>query len=172
MLPGRENHSISAMVFMADSERAAELARKRLDGLHLNFSERFTGARIPATLANCHNKIARFLTRNRYSQVLYNFFLRDPFSYSCEAQTEEFMHLFGKAPSHIDGHHHMHLCTNLLLSNLIPIGMKSAVTSLSGPAKRAGRTEPTGRLSITDSLGDTSLQIISSISLSALRRIS
>ena len=32
--------------------------------------------------------------------------------------------LFGKPPSHIDGHHHMHLCANLLLSNLIPAGMK------------------------------------------------
>ena len=37
--------SVSAMVFMADSERAAELAKENeLDvGLHLNFTERFTG---------------------------------------------------------------------------------------------------------------------------------
>ena len=34
------------------------------------------------------------------------------------------MRLFDKSPSHIDGHHHMHLCANLLLSKLIPIGMK------------------------------------------------
>ena len=34
------------------------------------------------------------------------------------------MRLFEKSPSHIDGHHHMHLCSNLLLSKLIPIGMK------------------------------------------------
>ena len=34
------------------------------------------------------------------------------------------MRLFEKSPSHIDGHHHMHLCANLLLSKLIPIGMK------------------------------------------------
>jgi chitin disaccharide deacetylase len=118
--------SVSAMVFMADSERAADLAKQTdLDvGLHLNFTERFTGGRIPATLANCHNKIARFLTRNRYSQVLYNPFLRREFSYSYEAQVEEFTRLFGKAPSHIDGHHHMHLCGNMLLTNLIPSGMR------------------------------------------------
>jgi chitin disaccharide deacetylase len=118
--------SVSAMVFMADSKRAADLAKQtRLDvGLHLNFTERFTGARIPATLAQCHNKIARFLTRNKYSQVFYNPFLRRKFSYSYEAQVEEFMRLFRKPPSHIDGHHHMHLCANLLLSNLIPAGMK------------------------------------------------
>jgi|SRR5580704_12477048 predicted glycoside hydrolase/deacetylase ChbG (UPF0249 family) len=118
--------SVSAMVFMTDSERAAELAKENgLDvGLHLNFTDSFTGGRIAARLANYHDKIARFLTRNRYSQVLYNPFLLTEFSYSCEAQTEEFTCLFGKAPSHIDGHHHMHLCGNVLLSNLIPAGMK------------------------------------------------
>ncbi len=118
--------SVSAMVFMADSERAAELAKEnKLDvGLHLNFAERFTGNRIPETLGNYHDKIVRFLMRNRYSQLLYNPFLRREFSYSYEAQVEEFTRLFGKPPSHIDGHHHMHLCANLLLSNLIPAGMK------------------------------------------------
>jgi predicted glycoside hydrolase/deacetylase ChbG (UPF0249 family) len=118
--------SVSAMVFMADSERAADLAKEgELDvGLHLNFTDRFSSGCVAPKLASHHNKIARFLTRNRYSQVLYNPFLQEAFSYSYEAQIEEFMRLFGKPPSHIDGHHHMHLCANLLLSNLIPRGMK------------------------------------------------
>jgi predicted glycoside hydrolase/deacetylase ChbG (UPF0249 family) len=118
--------SVSAMVFMKDSERAAELVKENdLDaGLHLNFAEKFTGNRAPTTLREYHDRIVRFLTRNRYSQLLYNPFLRREFSYSCEAQAEEFARLFGKTPSHIDGHHHMHLCANLLLSKLIPVGMK------------------------------------------------
>jgi len=37
---------------------------------------------------------------------------------------EEFLRSFGESPSHIDGHHHMHLCANLLLTNLIPAGMR------------------------------------------------
>jgi chitin disaccharide deacetylase len=46
--------SVSAMVFMEDSERAAELA---LDsgigvGLHLNLSERFSADRVPPRLLN------------------------------------------------------------------------------------------------------------------------
>jgi chitin disaccharide deacetylase len=114
--------SVSAMVFMADSERAAELAKEgNLEvGLHLNFTEKFTGPGITTTLANYHNRIVRFLTRNRYSQILYNPFVRREFSYSYQAQADEFARLFGKPPSHIDGHHHMHLCANLLFSDMIP----------------------------------------------------
>ena len=63
--------------------------------------------------------------QHKYSQLLYNPFLRKEFSYSYKAQSEEFTRLFGKPPSHIDGHHHMHLCANLLLSSLVPAGMKS-----------------------------------------------
>jgi chitin disaccharide deacetylase len=118
--------SFSAMVFMQDSERAAELAIENdLDiGLHLNFSEEFTDGRCPPGVRDCHKEIVRFLRRNKYSQLLYNPFLRSEFSYSYAAQAEEFARLFGKLPSHIDGHHHMHLCGNLLLSQMIPIGTK------------------------------------------------
>jgi predicted glycoside hydrolase/deacetylase ChbG (UPF0249 family) len=118
--------SVSAMVFMEDSERAAELAEENeLDvGLHLNFTEEFTANRCPETLRSCHSKVVRFLTGNRYAQLLYNPLLRKEFVYSYEAQAGEFARLYRKPPSHIDGHHHMHLCANLLLSGVIPPGMK------------------------------------------------
>jgi len=118
--------SVSAMVFMQDSERAASLAiQDGLDvGLHLNFTESFTSTHYGRALENCHNRIGRFLRGNKYSQVLYNPFLRQEFASSCEAQLDEFMRLYRKAPSHIDGHHHMHLCANMLLSRVIPTGMK------------------------------------------------
>jgi predicted glycoside hydrolase/deacetylase ChbG (UPF0249 family) len=66
----------------------------------------------------------RFLTGNKYAQLLYNPFLRSKFVYSYQSQAGEFERLYGKSPSHIDGHHHMHLCANLVLSDLIPAGMK------------------------------------------------
>jgi len=118
--------SVSAMVFMEDSERAAELAKENeLDvGLHLNFTDKFTANPCGSTLANHHDKIVRFLRGNKYSQLLYNPFLRTEFVYSYQAQAEEFARLYGKPPSHIDGHHHMHLCANVLLSNTIPAGVK------------------------------------------------
>jgi predicted glycoside hydrolase/deacetylase ChbG (UPF0249 family) len=117
--------SVSAMVFMNDSERAAEIAHKHnLDaGLHLNFTDPFTN-RIPAPLEGCHHGTARFLGRSKYAQLTYHPLLRGDFSYSYKAQAAEFERLFGKPPSHIDGHHHMHLCANLLIDDVIPKGSK------------------------------------------------
>jgi len=118
--------SVSAMVFMKDSERAAELANGHgLDiGLHLNLDERLTSSNYSDTLAQHHNKIVFFLTRTKWSRVLYNPFLRNDVTYSCEAQLAEFARLFGKPPSHIDGHHHMHLCANVLLDRVFAPGTK------------------------------------------------
>src|SRR6059058_791652 len=123
---GGRTTSVSAMVFMEDSERAAELAKENeLDvGLHLNFTEEFTANKYPETLGSCHRNIVRFLTGNRYAQLFYNPLLRKEFVDSYEAQAREFARLYRKPPSHIDGHHHMHLCANLLLSDVIPSGVK------------------------------------------------
>jgi predicted glycoside hydrolase/deacetylase ChbG (UPF0249 family) len=118
--------SASAMVFMVDSKRAADLAQEnKLDvGLHLNFTEKFTGNTVSAKLGDCQDHLIRFLKGNKYSQLLFNPFLREHFSNSFKAQFEEFARLYGKAPSHIDGHHHMHLCANMVVSALIPSGTK------------------------------------------------
>jgi predicted glycoside hydrolase/deacetylase ChbG (UPF0249 family) len=61
--------SVSAMVFMANFERAAELAKEnQVDaGLHLNFSETFTGRNNSKGLSECHNRLVRYL---RAKQVL------------------------------------------------------------------------------------------------------
>jgi predicted glycoside hydrolase/deacetylase ChbG (UPF0249 family) len=124
---GRRITSISAMVFMQDSNRAARLAKDyELDdvGLHLNFSEEFTDWSCSEKLREHHGRIIRFLKRSKYAQLLHNPFLRKAFAYCYHAQVEEFVRLFEKSPSHIDGHHHMHLCANVLLSNMIPAGTK------------------------------------------------
>jgi predicted glycoside hydrolase/deacetylase ChbG (UPF0249 family) len=131
--------SVSAMVCMADSERAAELANAHgLDvGLHLNFSEPFTDDKCPRGLRHCHNRIVRFLKQHKYAQILYNPSLRKEFAYSYHTQSEEFLRLFGKTPSHIDGHHHMHLCANLLLSRIIPAGIRMRRTFSFFPGEKS-----------------------------------
>jgi predicted glycoside hydrolase/deacetylase ChbG (UPF0249 family) len=135
--------STSAMVFMADSERAAGLARtSRIDvGLHLNFTEEFNGQGVPALLSQYHKRIVRLLTRNRYASLMYYPGLRKQFQYVFAAQLEEFQRLYGVFPSHINGHHHMHLCANMLLGGIIAKGQKIRRTF----SFRAGEKSPLNR---------------------------
>jgi len=116
--------SASAMVFMKDSDRAATLARKAdLDlGLHLNLSERFTGIDVPRQLRTDHERVVRFLVAHKYALLLYNPFLKNQFVSVYRAQTDEFTRLYAREPSHVDGHHHKHLCQNVLLGGVIPAG--------------------------------------------------
>jgi chitin disaccharide deacetylase len=118
--------SASAMVFMKDSDRAAGLAKDEgVDvGLHLNLSQRFTGNVQDRRLREYHDCILRFLTFSKYALLFYNPFLRRHFRYVYQAQVEEFLRLFGKPPSHIDGHRHMHLCSNMLIDGIIEEGEK------------------------------------------------
>ena len=119
--------SVSAMVFMEDSERAARLARDiGVDvGLHLNLNQTFTGdiSSRPG-LAKCHQNISRFLQRTKYALLVYNPFLRQAFRRVYQWQMEEFIRLYAKPPSHIDGHQHMHLCSNMVLDSVFPRGCK------------------------------------------------
>ena len=114
----------TAMVFMVDSERAAEAARRTgLDvGLHLNLDEPFTAPGVHTALRQQHESIARLLRSNKYSVLVYHPFLRQKFRSLYVAQVNEFMRLYGKPPSHVDGHHHLHLCANMLIDGVIPTG--------------------------------------------------
>jgi predicted glycoside hydrolase/deacetylase ChbG (UPF0249 family) len=118
--------SVSAMVFMDDSERAAALAKEgNIDvGLHLNFSQTFSGNPGSPLLVEFHRKICAFLTGTKYAQLVYNPFLREAFRYSYQAQMEEFSRLYDRLPSRVDGHHHLHLCANIVLGHVIQPGMK------------------------------------------------
>src|SRR5208282_5974677 len=97
--------SVSAMVFMADSQRAADLAvAAGIDvGLHLNLSQRFTTEIHDALLQQYHDAIVRFLTRGKYALLLYNPMLRRQFRHVYQAQMDEFRRIYGKNPSHVDG---------------------------------------------------------------------
>jgi chitin disaccharide deacetylase len=118
--------SASAMVFMKDCDRAATIARRAgVDvGLHLNLTEEFTSAETPACLREAHGRISRFLRRNKYALLLYHPGLRREFRYVYGAQADEFRRLYGVDPSHVDGHLHMHHCTNMLIGRVIPKGQR------------------------------------------------
>ncbi len=118
--------SATGMVFMADSQRAADLANSAgLDvGLHINFTESFNSDGCPAPVRLYQHKIRRFLKRSKYALLLYHPFLSRGFRCVFEAQLDEFKRLYGRAPTHFDGHQHMHLGTNMLVQGIIPAGQK------------------------------------------------
>ena len=118
--------SVSAMVFMSDSERAANLAlQHNIDvGLHLNFTQQFSGNSGSIKLKEFHESIASFLSKNKYALLLYNPLLKKKFEYVYKSQLEEYVRLYRKIPSHINGHQHMHLSTNILIDHIIPAGFK------------------------------------------------
>jgi predicted glycoside hydrolase/deacetylase ChbG (UPF0249 family)/glycosyltransferase involved in cell wall biosynthesis len=117
--------SVSAMVFMADSERAATIARTSgIDaGLHVNFTEPFSAAICPAPLIERQRELRRCLLRHRLARILYYPSLAASFEYVLSAQVDEYRRLYGVDPQRIDGHHHLHLSMNVLLDRLLPEGV-------------------------------------------------
>ena len=122
---GRLN-SVSAMVFMSDSARARALTRElKVDvGLHLNFCEAWSSRDVPPALVAEHQTLVDFFNQSRYAQLIYNPMLRRTFKNVYEAQLEEFERLYGGAPTHIDGHRHLHLCANMVIDCPFPQGMR------------------------------------------------
>lgn len=115
--------SASAMMFMADSERAAEIALSHnVDiGLHLNLTTPFSGA-APAELQEHHRRVIRYLKSSRLAQVVFHPGLQRSFQYVVAAQVNEFRRLYQRDTERVDGHHHMHLCANVLFGRLLPAG--------------------------------------------------
>lgn len=116
--------AVSSMVFMEDSERAAELAcSSDMDaGLHLNLTSQFTAGNCDPRLTNHHHRVIRYLRSSRIARYVVNPFLRSSFEYVVRAQIDEYKRLYGAAPVRIDGHHHVHLSANVQWQRLLPSG--------------------------------------------------
>jgi chitin disaccharide deacetylase len=116
--------SVSAMVFMEDSVRAAGIAQDYgIDaGLHLNFTSAFSGAGVSSQAHEHQKRLSQYLLRSRFSRVVFHPGLIDSFKYVVETQRDEFARLYGREPERLDGHHHMHLSANVLFGGLIPAG--------------------------------------------------
>jgi len=131
--------SVSAMVFMADSERAAAVAREQeIDaGLHLNLTDPLSADNCWRELTDRQHEVATYLLRHRYSQLLFNPALARSFDYVVSAQIEEYGRLYGVPPGRLDGHHHMHLCANVLFGRLIPRGIMVRRNFSFSPAEKS-----------------------------------
>jgi chitin disaccharide deacetylase len=115
--------SVSAMMFMKDSERAARVAREmKIDaGLHLNLTTMFSQP-TNSKVAEYQQRVVQYLRGHRLARVIFHPGLVRYFEYQVAAQLDEFRRLYDGDPIRIDGHHHMHLCANVLIGRLLPEG--------------------------------------------------
>jgi hypothetical protein len=136
--------SVSAMVFMEDSERAAGIAlERRIDaGLHLNFTAPLTSPDVPAELKERQLKLGRYLLRHPMARIIFHPGLARDFEYVVAAQIDEFRRLYDKDAERIDGHHHQHLCANVVFGGLLPAGTVARCNF----TFQAGEKSPVNRL--------------------------
>lgn len=113
--------STTALVWMPDSVRAAELARTAgiPVGLHLNLIEPFSAADVPPRVAETQARVvARLRSRRAATQLYHPTWARD-FEQCIADQLARFKELYGRPPTHVDGHQHMHLAFNALFARAL-----------------------------------------------------
>jgi predicted glycoside hydrolase/deacetylase ChbG (UPF0249 family) len=125
--------STTAMVYMEDSGRAAEIAKaERLPvGLHLNLTQPFTDPAAPAPVRQRQQRAAAaFRGRGRdghpgTSQVrrwLFDPRIAGAVGDALRDQLERFEALYGGPPDHFDGHNYVDTAPNVFLSRALPRG--------------------------------------------------
>lgn len=135
----------SAMMFMRDTERAAEAAPDGLAiGLHLNLSLPYEAASIPAAVSDRQLRMTEMFTSASWQDgsPKLDRKRRKTLADVVADQTERFQKLFGE-PTHIDGHHHVHLHPRVLdlLPCTIPTRPRPTIPSrLDLPAGRSERS--------------------------------
>lgn len=130
--------STTAMVWMADSERAADIAREGAlpVGLHLNLDTRFEGKAVPRGVRDDLERIRHWFGNPRRPALLYNpsrAFQRRV-DRCIAAQLEQFRIQYRRDPTHVDGHHHLHLAWNVLFSPALQRGLRVRATQWRRPS--------------------------------------
>ncbi len=119
--------STTAMMFMEGSERAAARASELPGlaiGLHLNLYEEYTDPQVPAPVRERQHRLVSYFRRSRLRRWIYDPRIRRETNRIVADQFDRFQELYGRPPTHMDGHHHSHLAANVLLSRSVPAGTK------------------------------------------------
>lgn len=113
--------SATALVWMKDSDRAAELARSAGVplGLHLNLIEPFSATDVPEPVAATQRRVVERVRRSAVGAHVYHPAWSADFERCISDQLARFHELYGRAPTHVDGHRHMHLVPNALLARAL-----------------------------------------------------
>ncbi len=117
--------STTAMMFMTGSELAASLAGEHLDlgiGLHLNLFEEYSGESVPISVRDRQRRLLDGFQHSRRRRWIYDPRIRRQVDRVVADQWERFLALYGRGPTHVDGHHHSHMAANVLLSRSLPRG--------------------------------------------------
>jgi predicted glycoside hydrolase/deacetylase ChbG (UPF0249 family) len=115
--------STTAMVYMSDSSRAAEIARERQlpVGLHLNVTQELEDPDTPIPVRERQSRLVRYFAGRRVRRFTFNPAINALARRCIADQLECFRGLFGREPIHIDGHNHGHLSPSVLLA--LPSGV-------------------------------------------------
>ncbi len=132
--------SSTAMVHMSDSRRAADLARERDRpiGLHLNLTQPFDASDVPAAVRERQIRLCEHfapLARRRWlasPRPVVHRLVAD----GIRDQLEQFRVLYGGEPTHVDSHHHVHVCPDVFLSDALASGTRVRQTASPLPGGR------------------------------------
>ena len=131
--------SATGMVYMADSDRAAEIANGSglPIGLHINLTEPFSDPATPARIRDLQRRVAGLLggtpgegepldkpSTANLRRWIYDPRIQSAVDESIAAQLARFRELYAASPTHFDGHTHVDLCPNVFRSRAIPKGTK------------------------------------------------
>jgi chitin disaccharide deacetylase len=117
--------STTAMMFMAGSEEASSIAGRHPQlgvGLHLNLFEEYSGDSASVSVRDRQRRLLDGFQHLRRRRWLYDPRIRQQVDRVVADQFDRFVELYGRAPTHVDGHHHSHLAANVLLSPSLPRG--------------------------------------------------
>jgi len=118
--------SVSAMVFMSDSVRSAELAGRGGEpvGLHLNLTEAFTDPACPEIVRRHQERIARYFAGPKWRWWGFSPTLFTEIERCIGDQLQAFRELYGREPAHVDGHQHVHQSLGVMFARSLPAGTK------------------------------------------------
>lgn len=119
--------STTAMMFMQGSDEAAALAAQRPDlgvGLHLNLVEEYSDPGVPVAVRDRQRRMIEHSRLLRLRRWVYDPWARHEVNRIVADQYERFAELYGRLPTHLDGHHQCHLAANVLFSPAVPPGTK------------------------------------------------
>jgi predicted glycoside hydrolase/deacetylase ChbG (UPF0249 family) len=113
---GNRVTSATAMVYMADSERAAAIARARElpIGLHLNLTLPFDGSDVPTGVRERQATLVKYFRHLSLRRWTYSPWVGGDVRDAIADQLERFRVLYGREPTHLDSHHHVHVSLDVL----------------------------------------------------------